>query len=91
MNMPVSITLVVKFFVTAAIFQLFKNLVTDFKSHSRLQKADRLVGILPIWPPISQFVYRATDSISSPVQNVKIFQLITAFSSPPRRFLSPQR
>jgi hypothetical protein len=70
MNMPVRITLPVKFFVTAAIFQLFQNLVTDFKPRWRLQKSDRLVGILPLWPPRTQFVYRAADSFTVSVQEM---------------------
>jgi len=61
MNMPVGITLVAEFFVIVGISQLVRNLVNGFKSHCRLQKADRMVGLLTIWPSRSQFVCRAAD------------------------------
>jgi len=46
--MPVGITLVVEFIVTAGISQLFQKLVKDFKCQCWLQKADRLGGILSL-------------------------------------------
>jgi len=48
MNMPVSITLFVKFLTTAVIFPPFHKLVEHFNPHRQLQKADRMVGIVPL-------------------------------------------
>src|SRR5688500_18495135 len=70
MNMPVGITVVAELLMIDGMPQLFQTLVPDFKSHCRLQKADRLVGILPLWPSRSQFVCRAADSLTASVQDV---------------------
>jgi hypothetical protein len=67
MNMPVGITLVAEFFVIAGIFQLFQNLVNDFKCRWRPQKADHLVGILPLWPSGSQFICWAADFFTAAI------------------------
>ena len=63
------------FSMTAAILLPFKALVKNFKPYQRLQKADRMVGlnpiwltgIIPLWPPRRQAdgqpVHRAPQEI----------------------------
>lgn len=47
--MPIGIVSVLNFYVTAAIVLLFQKLVKDFPFRSQMQKADRMVGIIPLW------------------------------------------
>jgi len=79
-HIPVSI-----FPMTGWILLRFRELVKKFQPRQRLPKADRMVGLIPLWPtsiiPLGptrrqsdgESVHRASDSSPATVQNMGVY------------------
>lgn len=66
---------VAEFQKTMIILPPFQPLVKDFKYRLPLQKADRIVGLIPLWPhrqADTEAVHRVLDSPPASLQNMGV-------------------